>query len=247
MVPYPTRLLHAIVLISLAAGVGCTSLTSATPTNFEEQQDASDAYLAYQRGDCAVVLDLTRPFALAGWDSGELLDSMKLVRGYCLEQSGDIKAAQEIYEALIPNLAFSFAARDARERARILRIQESDPDLARWMNEGRQRALSTASKSPRQPLERRSAAYPPVLRATGIEGHAVVEFAVTPRGGTSDPVVVESEPPFLFDGAALRAIRDWSYSPKPRAKSNEYQVIKLVFLSESPDAEAEDVIPDDAP
>ena len=55
--------------------------------------------------------------------------------------------------------------------------------------------------------------YPTAARATGIEGRVVVRYDVTVAGTVADAVVVESEPPGVFDDAALAAVRSWRFRP----------------------------------
>ena len=82
--------------------------------------------------------------------------------------------------------------------------------IQRRVDEAARRA-SKAGK-PREPTERTAALYPPLARASAVEGFAVVEFGVTRHGKTADPIVVDSEPPFVFEGTALRAVRAGSTS-----------------------------------
>lgn len=64
------------------------------------------------------------------------------------------------------------------------------------------------------PLVRVDPQYPPRARQQGLEGWVVVEFTITPVGTVQDAVVVESRPSFVFDRAALKAVRRWRYNPK---------------------------------
>jgi protein TonB len=41
-----------------------------------------------------------------------------------------------------------------------------------------------------------------------------VQFTVTEQGAVSDPSVLASRPRRVFDRAALRAIRQWRFTPK---------------------------------
>jgi len=64
------------------------------------------------------------------------------------------------------------------------------------------------------PLVRIDPEYPPRAKQQGIEGWVEVEFTISPVGTVEDAVVIASKPSFVFDRAALRAIRKWRYSPK---------------------------------
>ncbi len=64
------------------------------------------------------------------------------------------------------------------------------------------------------PLVRVDPEYPPRARQQGIEGWVEIEFTITPVGTIQDAVVIASNPSFVFDRAALRAVRKWRYNPK---------------------------------
>ena len=121
----------------------------------------------------------------------------------------------------------SFAAEDARERLRVLKIEEQDPSYARWMRDARDRA--DPRKATRKPIDRIPAQYPPLAKSTGIEGYAIIEFGVTPRGETEEPLIVESSPPFLFEGTSLRAVREWRFMREPGAAATSRQLIRIRF------------------
>ncbi|GGY44468.1 protein TonB [Bacterioplanes sanyensis] len=56
--------------------------------------------------------------------------------------------------------------------------------------------------------------YPRRAAQRGIEGYVVVEFTVTKLGTVKDPIVVEAEPPGIFNRSALRAASKFKYKPK---------------------------------
>ena len=80
------------------------------------------------------------------------------------------------------------------------------------------------------PLVRVQPDYPPRALERGIEGWAIVEFAISPTGRTKDVRVVESEPPGTFDQAAIRAIERWKYTPKVQDGTAVESVGMLVRL-----------------
>ena len=77
-------------------------------------------------------------------------------------------------------------------------------------------ALGAGGASDRDvvPLVRVDPDYPPRARQQGIEGWVEIEFTITPVGTIQDAVVIASNPSFVFDRAALRAVRKWRYNPK---------------------------------
>ena len=64
------------------------------------------------------------------------------------------------------------------------------------------------------PLVRIEPEYPPRAKQQGIEGWVELEFTISPVGTVKDAVVTAAKPSFVFDRAALRAVRKWRYSPK---------------------------------
>ena len=56
--------------------------------------------------------------------------------------------------------------------------------------------------------------YPRRAQTRGIEGYVLLEFTVTRSGAVADPVVVESDPPGIFDRAAVNAALKFKYKPK---------------------------------
>ena len=55
--------------------------------------------------------------------------------------------------------------------------------------------------------------YPATARADGIEGRVVVRYDITVAGTVANAAVVESEPPSVFDDAALETVRSWRFRP----------------------------------
>lgn len=56
--------------------------------------------------------------------------------------------------------------------------------------------------------------YPRRALQRGIEGYVIVEFTVTKNGSVANPIVVEAEPPNLFDKAAVDAAKKFKYKPR---------------------------------
>ncbi len=202
--------------------------TAPSPEDIQGIQIATDAYVAYQHADCETVYQLTQPDALDAMQATELRYSLRLVRGFCQEQDGDQPAARVTYRRVVDeSSSSSFAAADARERLRILDLLANDRDFARRVEDAERGTRKPAD--PREPSVRSAALYPPLARASAVEGFAVVEFGVSRQGKTIDPLVVDSEPPFVFDGTALRAVRDWRYKTKRKADRDQRHVIRIVF------------------
>jgi len=56
--------------------------------------------------------------------------------------------------------------------------------------------------------------YPRRALQRGIQGYVIVEFTVTKNGSVSNPIVVEAEPPNIFDKAAVDAAKKFKYKPR---------------------------------
>jgi len=218
--------------LSLLTAVVCLSACS-SPLRSHVAQDrapldsATNAYRAYGAGDCAAVDARFDETDLENWPPNEARSSFLLLASFCAERNDDISRARETYRQLLRESPLSFAADDARDRLRILRLQENDPEYGDWVAAAKARAVQGSTD--RAPIERTPASYPPLAHLAQVGGYAVVEFGVTPRGDTDAPVVVDSEPPLLFDGVAVRAIREWRYAADADGTQSKRQAIRLVF------------------
>ncbi len=64
------------------------------------------------------------------------------------------------------------------------------------------------------PLVRIEPRYPARALIREVEGWVLLEFSISPAGTVVNPFIVDSEPPRMFDRAALRAVARWKYKPK---------------------------------
>jgi|JI10StandDraft_1071094.scaffolds.fasta_scaffold561312_2 TonB family protein len=209
--------------------VACQQNAAPPPSPEEIQgiQIATDAYLAYQHADCETVYRLTQPDVIDAMQATELRYSLRLARGFCQEVDGDQPAARQTYHRIIDEGPSSFAAEDARERLRILDREVDDPDYLRRVEDAARRERPPLVA--REPSVRTTALYPPLARAAAVEGFAVVEFGVAENGKTVDPIIVDSNPPFVFEGSALRAVREWIYKSQRNVDPDARSVIRIVF------------------
>ena len=63
------------------------------------------------------------------------------------------------------------------------------------------------------PLVRIEPRYPRQAARDGVQGWVRLRFDISPFGKVDNPVVIESQPPGVFERAVLRAVRDWKYRP----------------------------------
>jgi TonB family protein len=74
--------------------------------------------------------------------------------------------------------------------------------------------------------------YPPKARRYKYIGQVIVKFGLDERGNVTDPFVVASEPPGVFERAALQHIKSYKYQPPlldGEATHIDEVAIKLVF------------------
>lgn len=64
------------------------------------------------------------------------------------------------------------------------------------------------------PLVRFPPEYPMAAASNRIEGYVLLRFTVTETGSVADPEVLRSEPPNVFDRAAIRSVLRWKYQPQ---------------------------------
>ncbi len=64
-----------------------------------------------------------------------------------------------------------------------------------------------------RPVERAAPSFPARARSLGQSGWVTLSFVVDIDGSTQDVYVVESDPPGVFDEAALEAVRHWRFEP----------------------------------
>ncbi|MDP2309457.1 MAG: energy transducer TonB [Pseudomonadota bacterium] len=70
-----------------------------------------------------------------------------------------------------------------------------------------------AVQEPPTPTERVAPTFPARARALGQAGHVTLSFVVDVDGTSQDVHVVESDPPGVFDDAAVAAVREWRFDP----------------------------------
>lgn len=77
-------------------------------------------------------------------------------------------------------------------------------------------AAPSEPDEPARATHRPAPEYPAVAQRRGIEGYVTVRLRIDERGRVSDAVVVESQPPNVFDQTALRTVRSYRFAPARR-------------------------------
>jgi TonB family protein len=218
---------RALLFVGLVPLLGCQSAPQIVNANGGPLERAEHVYRDYERGNCGRVAVQADPERIRSWETTEARHSMVLVRGFCQEKAGNVQGARETYRQLITEAPLSFSSDDARERLRVLRLTERDPHYKAWVEAARFRYAERDEN--RIPVDRVPAAFPPLAQQAEIEGYAIVEFGITPRGDTDSPIIVDSKPPLIFDGTALRAVRKWRFTRDLDSTESKRQVIRIVF------------------
>ena len=65
-------------------------------------------------------------------------------------------------------------------------------------------------------LSRLPPQYPYRAKRRGTEGWVKVSFEITAEGGVRDVVVIDADPPDVFDHEAIRAVSKWKFKPRIR-------------------------------
>ncbi|MDR0781726.1 MAG: energy transducer TonB [Pseudomonadales bacterium] len=73
--------------------------------------------------------------------------------------------------------------------------------------------INAAANRDPVPLVRIQPDYPQRALSRNIEGWVQVQFTITETGSVADAKVVASDPPNMFDDAAIKAILRWRYNP----------------------------------
>lgn len=118
-------------------------------------------------------------------------------------EAGELEAASVFAsraETLVPGMETTRALRDQIELARAEREFMSNVVSA-----------SSLKRVREMPPE-----YPLDAQREGLEGWVDVEFTVAPDGTTQDLVVRNSEPPGVFERAALESVERWRFEPVMR-------------------------------
>ena len=64
------------------------------------------------------------------------------------------------------------------------------------------------------PITKVQPIYPRRALTRGVEGFVLLEFVVTETGSVQDPVVLDAQPPGVFNRAAIQAVLKFKYKPK---------------------------------
>jgi protein TonB len=104
---------------------------------------------------------------------------------------------------------------EAGTTARAIKISVPAPSEARKVKlSGGPHLSSAPSDAGSIPLVRIQPMYPRSAAEKRIEGWVLLEFTITITGAVKKAKVIASDPPRIFDSAALKAIRKWKYKPK---------------------------------
>lgn len=64
------------------------------------------------------------------------------------------------------------------------------------------------------PIVKVNAIYPQRASARGLEGYVIVQYTVTTQGTTRDVIVIDADPPGVFNRAAIASAQKYKYKPR---------------------------------
>jgi len=120
----------------------------------------------------------------------------------------DMRAAAPVAPAMV------MSGRNASAAAPVIVAPQKMGEAVATVQVKRMMVKAGGSDRDSAPLVRIEPTYPQRAAERGIEGWVLVRFTITPIGTVKDVVVVESNPPKVFDDAAVAAVSHWKYNPK---------------------------------
>tara|TARA_B100000378_G_C17983676_1_gene391406 strand:- start:298 stop:969 length:672 start_codon:yes stop_codon:yes gene_type:complete len=75
-------------------------------------------------------------------------------------------------------------------------------------------AFSASTDADVLPIVKLTPQYPRRATQRGIEGWVLVQFTITAAGAVVNPMIVDADPPGIFNRSALRSIVKWKYKPR---------------------------------
>ena len=75
-------------------------------------------------------------------------------------------------------------------------------------------AFSASTDADVLPIVKVPPQYPRRATQRGIEGWVLVEFTITATGAVINPMVIDADPPGIFNRSAMRTIVKWKYKPR---------------------------------
>ena len=184
-----------------------------------------DAYRRYAQGDCAAVKALLEGTDFSG-QGAERKPLFELLQGYCLELAGDVSGAKTLYASVIAHAPRTVQGFEAALRLRdIKRLELQGTSREEFNQRITQQWETPLYKHGVKPIHRMDPTYPSAINAAHIAGRVVVDFEISNEGTVVDPIVVITEPPFVFDGSALAAVRHWIYEPSTTGERKRVAVV----------------------
>jgi protein TonB len=75
-------------------------------------------------------------------------------------------------------------------------------------------AFAAHANAELKPLKRVDPVYPPEAARAGTTGFVEVEFTVDASGKVASVSVVNAKPARTFEGAAVKAVKQWTFAPE---------------------------------
>jgi TonB family protein len=201
------RRLQTIAVLSLGL---CLACAAPTPTD----DAVVRGYRMFGWGRCDDVRQQAHEIDFSG-DGARREPFFRLLDAYCLELAGESDSAKALYSSIIERAPQTTQAFEAALRLRdIERLERLGLTREEQKKEWQTRHYEKSAR----PIQRIDPKYPSAIVAAKIRGWVLVDFGISSDGSVVDPVVIDSDPPFIFDGAALAAMRHWVYEPSSNSE-----------------------------
>jgi TonB family protein len=208
----------AITALALLLGVGCVTVSN-----------QRSALRAYANGDCHAILESTNSQLIEKLSDKN--DYLAALNGFCLELAGATERAVEQYEALYKaDISTETKGLSNLRLHQLNRLEQLGLTREQYADRVKEQAKAyfDQGKPNLIPIHRVNPYYPSNLSNARIEGWSAIAAELTPDGSVSGAEPIDSDPPFLFDLAAMAAFKQWRYPPSTEAEPR-FLNVKLQF------------------
>ncbi|HKA15060.1 MAG TPA: energy transducer TonB [Myxococcota bacterium] len=214
----------SLAVCSLAALVSGAAPPAPTPSDLEVVR----AYRLYGSGQCDAVRE--QAHAIDFSEGAQRKPFFRLLEAYCAERGGEVATARQLYSSVVANAprttqafgaALGLADLERLERSGLTRADQKQQVEAAWKT-------PLYQHGGRRPIQRTEPGYPSAMAAARVKGWVMVDFRIARDGSVGDALILDSDPPFVFEAAALAAVRRWTYEPSDKSEPTR-ATVKLDF------------------
>jgi len=182
--------------------------------SFEENNSDTFGSDQLERIELSQIVTLTTALSMANQRITDLENELQNSSAAISEMQITIDELNEYTDERIQLLTILDEYAD--ERIQLLTILDEREDLINQLQEtaGFQEYEQEQEELENLPIFTASPVYPRRALSAGITGWTLVRFTIIGDGSVINPVVIESDPPGVFDATSLRAISNFRYNPR---------------------------------